>query len=90
MTLSRLPSVLAVAAVLLLAGCNSKPWACCGQECGSPCWPGPRIGCQDPCLLAPCPPEPYCPEQKRRCPPPCRPAPVPAVTPTPQQAGAPN
>lgn len=79
MTASRLPSFLAAALLLLLAGCNSKPWASRGQECGSPCWPGPRIGCQDACLLAPCPPEPYCKERpKKRCPPkPCPPKPCP-------------
>ena len=73
MSLPRVRALLVVA-FLGLAGCNSKPWACCGQECGSPCWPGPRIGCPEPCLLAPCPPEPYAPE--KRCPPrPCKPTP---------------
>jgi hypothetical protein len=62
-----------------VAGCsNSKPWATCGQECGSPCWPGPRIGCPEACLLAPCPPEPWCPEKKK---PKCRPAPRVCATP---------
>lgn len=71
--LLRAPAALRLALVLLvatLAGCNSRPWACCGQDCGSECWPGPRIGCPEPCLKAPCPPEPWCPEPKRKpCPP---------------------
>lgn len=56
------PLLLVLPLLGLLAGCRSQPWACCGQECGSECWPGPRIGCPEPCLTAPCPPEPWCPE----------------------------
>jgi hypothetical protein len=67
--------VLLILVGFVASGCasNSKPWACCGQECGSPCWPGPRIGCPEPCLLAPCPPEPWCPEPRK---PKCKPRPV--------------
>lgn len=81
----RLWSWLGVAAVLLgsalATGCaNSKPWATCGQECGSDCWPGPRLGCPEACLLAPCPPEPWCPEKKK---PKCMPRPRVCVAATP-------
>ena len=72
MSLPRLAAVLAAALLLSLAGCNSKPWADCGQECGSACWPGPRLGCPEPCLCAPCPPECWCPEPPRK---PCKPRP---------------
>ncbi len=68
-TRSLLPGFLGVLLLTTAAwgpGCRSQPWACCGQECGSECWPGPRIGCPEPCLKAPCPPEPYTPE--RPCP----------------------
>ena len=72
MRVALLPVVLLV---VVLGGCHSKPWARCGQDCGSTCWPGPRIGCPEPCLCAPCPPEPYCPEPpKKRCKPRCEPA----------------
>lgn len=60
---ARTAALLLLAASLLAGGCasRSRPWACCGQECGSECWPGPRLGCPQPCLQQPCPPERWTP-----------------------------
>lgn len=61
--LALLAALLASLAAFGAVGCarDSRPWACCGQECGSTCWPGPRIGCPERCLSQPCPPERWTP-----------------------------